>query len=614
MDLSLTANGRIRSHAADGKRVTPDNPACPGGSDMPRDGAQAPADGPPAEAACTAPGCGFSYPLAEDGTLRKHLSRITDGAQCPGSGRPPGYIPTPGAVRNAMGLVSSPCPDVADVAEEIIERADRYGVDVRRDPDAPPQPSPSEADLFLNAGDPEPEAPAWFPARYDGDCDTCGTDFDEGEMIRKAPDGWEAEACCGPDAAPGDRPVRVFKAKVAISNGRYVLPHPVTGNRWSASRVTTFVKLASDHYSLKQWELRSALVGMATDRDVFSAARSLVKESEAAGDPPSALVKKQRVALNRLADRAKSAARADERAHKGTRSHKFAEELDAGTRDLASVPDEYRRDLAAYREVTAAAGYTPLPHLIERTTAVPDFGTVGTFDRVMRGPDGKYVIFDEKSGKIEYGQDEIASQLAVYARGCNEAGVAEFAGDPDTYDHEAPDAWKSWRWAPLTDEHGNRITVEQDYGIVAHVPYGQGQCTLHRVPLAKGRTGAGLCAAVRDWQKGGGCFSPVPVPDPETPLPSGLLPREREAASAPVRSPQPAPDPDPPFIPADPVAPPWDGGATYEHWFAHVEDKAHARALWAQAKDDPEVDADRLKRLIAIADTALKYDRDRSGT
>lgn len=36
-DLSLTANGRVRSHAANGKRPGPENPNCPGGSDLPRD-------------------------------------------------------------------------------------------------------------------------------------------------------------------------------------------------------------------------------------------------------------------------------------------------------------------------------------------------------------------------------------------------------------------------------------------------------------------------------------------------------------------------------------------------------------------------------------------------
>lgn len=42
-DLSLTANGRIRSHAANGKRPGLDNPNCPGGSDFPREPEPAPA-------------------------------------------------------------------------------------------------------------------------------------------------------------------------------------------------------------------------------------------------------------------------------------------------------------------------------------------------------------------------------------------------------------------------------------------------------------------------------------------------------------------------------------------------------------------------------------------
>lgn len=40
----------------------------------------------------------------------------------------------------------------------------------------------------------------WFPARYGGECDTCGDPFYEHDEIRAdGKSGWEARECCGDD-------------------------------------------------------------------------------------------------------------------------------------------------------------------------------------------------------------------------------------------------------------------------------------------------------------------------------------------------------------------------------------------------------------------------------
>lgn len=48
--------------------------------------------------------------------------------------------------------------------------------------------------------DPYEKGP-WFPARFEGTCDTSGDFFDEGDEIRAdGQGGWEARECCGEDS------------------------------------------------------------------------------------------------------------------------------------------------------------------------------------------------------------------------------------------------------------------------------------------------------------------------------------------------------------------------------------------------------------------------------
>jgi len=53
------------------------------------------------------------------------------------------------------------------------------------------------ADPFDTAG---PTLGPWFEARYDGDCDSCGDDFYEGDLIRATGSGgYDGQDCCGDD-------------------------------------------------------------------------------------------------------------------------------------------------------------------------------------------------------------------------------------------------------------------------------------------------------------------------------------------------------------------------------------------------------------------------------
>lgn len=531
--------------------------------------------------------------------------------------------PTASDVRNAELVLRSTGDvpdDVMSSADNILAMATTHGV--RPEPPEPdgadffdstepgaPVPDEDAAAAFFDSEDPEqePGKGRWFPSRYDGSCDNCGAYFTEGENIRAdGSGGWQGEDCCGEDedgydpadtAPRAPKPVRPRRVapKPPLRAGRYRLPHPETNKATSFSRTTTFVKLASDHRALTLWELRSALVGLSRQPDILDQVTGLD-------------VKKDRDRLNALADMAKDAAGAKDRASTGTKLHKWTEEVDSGRLALEQVPDEFRTDVRRYREVLEASGYRVVPHLIERTTVVAELGVVGTFDQVWQAPDGRYVIVDKKTGELTYGQLEIAAQLAVYAHGANRHGVAEW--DPAMGDADDPAAWV---WRPLRDADGNRITVDETRAVVVHMPQDGRGITLLEVDLATGWEHVQVCDRVRAANRIKSTMSPLEVPDRdlaqerrEQPAPdagAALLARIGSTLGAssvsvppqvlePVPADFPAPETDAPGRP--------EPRLTWAQRFAAVRTKEEAQALLKEARDAGMPKA-RQDELVAMA-------------
>ena len=73
IDVSITATGGLRVHAANGKRVGPDNPACPGSGQKPKE-----AQAGPVRFLCRVPsgpeGCGHQVQLTSNRRARSHLT------------------------------------------------------------------------------------------------------------------------------------------------------------------------------------------------------------------------------------------------------------------------------------------------------------------------------------------------------------------------------------------------------------------------------------------------------------------------------------------------------------------------------------------------------------
>lgn len=266
--------------------------------------------------------------------------------------------------------------------------------------------------------------------------------------------------------------------------GRYKLPHPEDGNLLPWTRATTFAKSISDTFALSQWSQRMAVKGLTVRPDLLAMAHSLD-------------VKADRDKFNKLVDDAKAAAGDKVAANMGTALHSFSENVDAGM-DLEMVPEPHRADIAAYKAAMDNAGVRVVPQMIERQTVLPAFEVAGTFDRILNLDNvrpwfrdkltemgfpvaaGEEVIGDVKSGQdLQYGWNEIAIQLLIYALGVRNHGV--WVNETKT-------------WLPPRP-------VRVDFAIVMHMPVGQKTCTLYALDLRDAMAALDLCRGVRRWRK-----------------------------------------------------------------------------------------------------------------
>lgn len=275
--------------------------------------------------------------------------------------------------------------------------------------------------------------------------------------------------------------------------GRYLLPHPETGKRQAWTRSTTFAKSISDTFALSQWSQRMVVKGLTIRRDLLSVAHTLD-------------VKDDKDKLNALCEDAKAAAGNKVAANMGTARHSFSEHVDRGDMAVADVPEDERADIASYVAAMQNAGLRIVPGMIERQTVLPAFEVGGTFDRLLSlsqaepwllralsedpGPerpwspnvldDGTEVIGDVKTGRdLQYGWNEIAIQLLIYALGVRTSGV----------------------WNRQTQSWEPPRPVRVDFAIVMHMPVGENTTTLYKLDLTDAMWALDLCRDVRRWRK-----------------------------------------------------------------------------------------------------------------
>jgi hypothetical protein len=248
------------------------------------------------------------------------------------------------------------------------------------------------------------------------------------------------------------------------------------------------------------WGKRMVLVGAARRPDLVERARLL--------DPE---VKEDKASLDSLSEQLTDSSGANDKSRRGTYLHDLTEYVDRGEPLPSTISGQDLDDMAAYMMETAALKVIA----VEQFVVVPELSVGGTFDRLSYyegpGPDGKPIagnfITDTKTGSVEYGKLKMASQLAVYSRGVR-------------YDHtkfpvNASDkkAFAAWKKTEFTAEQAAEAysplpPVNKEWGIIVHLPQGEGVCKLYWADLRIGWAAAQLALTIRQTRSTKGALKP----------------------------------------------------------------------------------------------------------
>lgn len=252
--------------------------------------------------------------------------------------------------------------------------------------------------------------------------------------------------------------------------GRYLLAHPTTGRTRPWTRATTLAHTLDDTSALTRWKRRMVLQGAAADPTLLAGVPELVDALTYADGPEARDLK---AALDAVCDAASNTAGAGDGAGWGTALHAVTEYLDAGRIQDIDIPTDLIADIAAYQQCLTQAGISaPVEH-IERIVVNTTVDTAGTYDRLLRLPDGRLVVGDLKTQQVIYDWLAISVQLAQYAH-------ADAVYNPATGDVE-----------PLPDD------LDITTGIVIHLPARSGNCKLYEVDLDAGWRAAQMSSDVR---------------------------------------------------------------------------------------------------------------------
>ena len=220
------------------------------------------------------------------------------------------------------------------------------------------------------------------------------------------------------------------------------------------TRVSTLAKALDDKTALTKWKLRQTVIGLAARPDLVSVAAACKGDDRR---------------LDEVVETAMVAAESERAANIGTALHALSEEVDKGA-EIESLPEFARADMAAYKQ--ALSGIAILA--AEMFIVCDELEAAGTFDRLVRLPDGRVVVADLKTGRHEPKYPQGATQqIAVYSRG-------------HLYDPEQGRVG-----------HLPSLGIDQEVGLLIHAPAGTGTCDLYLLDLTVGWGLAQVSLAVR---------------------------------------------------------------------------------------------------------------------
>lgn len=247
----------------------------------------------------------------------------------------------------------------------------------------------------------------------------------------------------------------------SVSGGKYVLPHPATGEPAKWSRTTTFIKRLDDTFALTEWRLQRVVLGLARREDLYAEACTLSD-----GDDLDA--------INELVSAAHDAAEGNHGRRVGSALHRFTERVNRG--EESGAPARWAPKVELYQAALKAHALVVVPDLIERTVVNLTYGCAGTFDNgLLDALTGRLVVGDLKSKRKIYGYGSEALQFAMYAYG---------------------DAM----WDPVAGVYVDMPPFDRDVAKMIWLPVAGDTCEVHDVDIARGWEMLKLCDQVRLWQ------------------------------------------------------------------------------------------------------------------
>jgi len=293
-----------------------------------------------------------------------------------------------------------------------------------------------------------------------------------------------------------------------VYNGRYHMPllpgeegtKTDTGN-WVPRGVTRVTRLAGafvDTEALNIWEMEQALVGLALDVSLYEEACLLIRRALRDGvnfqklknhpDIRRAITGTWKDRDSSIVGRAKQTAGANVARQKGINRHDSWQER-ATSGDLFGS-EEVRRQIEQLEELLAANHLRRVPGMQERVVRNVEVRAAGRFDDVLEDVrTGEWFMADLKTKATEFFTWlEVDIQLATYAHAewmlANRP--AGFMGVNDLLPTEAHYT------------HGPRHLVNQERGVVLHMPSNGDRPRLRKADLVRGWENARLARRIMD--------------------------------------------------------------------------------------------------------------------
>jgi hypothetical protein len=236
----------------------------------------------------------------------------------------------------------------------------------------------------------------------------------------------------------------------------------VDGKRWSGA--SNYGGQIENQSSLINWGKRQAARGVALD-DQLRQEILLNLDDDAK--------------LDRLAEKALTAAGANRSRDRGSEIHRITEQHDKGK--LPVLTPDMQAIIATWEQVLEQHGIEVLTDHVERIVVHPEFRVCGTFDRIARYQ-GRLVVLDLKTGRPTKYRHTMCVQLALLASApwITRDGIVH--GEKVTFTE----------FDPMPE-------IDQEIGLIVSMPSDGSEPAVYELPLADGLRAARLAKEAKEW-------------------------------------------------------------------------------------------------------------------